>query len=97
MPAVPHRPPMIATWSGGPCGGGGGGGRQVVFEPDAHAGLLVGAAGRADRHPLGHAAAAMDAAASPGSCFGGRGPPLSTAVIVEEGGRVGRGPGREAA
>ena len=64
-------------------------GGQVVLETDAHSGFLVGAAGRADRHPLWHAAAAMDAPACLRSCFGGCHAPFRRSVILEEAGHVG--------
>ena len=51
---------MIATCKGGPWGRGGGGGTRSSVQADAHAGLLVQAAGHADRHALGDQAAACE-------------------------------------
>ena len=57
---------------------------QVVFETNPHAGFLVGTARRAQRHALGHAPAAVNAATRPGSCLGGRGTSLRRTVIFEK-------------
>ena len=76
---------MIATWSGGPWDRGGALGHVVVVEPDAQACLLIGAAGHADRHPLGNEAAALAAAPRLWLGFGGRGTPFRWAIVLEEG------------